>query len=248
MDTGDVMFITAYAGILCFTVMSFINFTIQAIPVMAVFVIYSAALCSKYSAINQINFPVQLNFAVPNKVAGISLCCFAIAVLSLTLPEFSAQLNSKKAQALFKAGRFSDSEKVLSQLKSELKESESYWQLYGNVLYKRKNYSEALQMYLRAISLSSNPEIYKQAASCYQHLRQPDKTEQFLLKALYLEPNSFSSRYALAKLYFKSNSIDKAELMAKDIISLVPKIPSVKVESYKAKARKMLVQLKPHSL
>ena len=100
-------------------------------------------------------------------------------------------------------------------------------------------HKEALAKYNEAKLFISSPELYKEAAVCWDF----SAAEQNLLTALYIDPKTFYTRMALLDLYLQTGNKDAAVLMAHNISSLNPKIPSSKVRRYKAQARSVLKYL-----
>ena len=239
----------AYAGIVAFAVMSLVNFTVQAIPVMAVFVLY-AAIITQVSVQDGSGTSGYLKAAFfqlkPGslKLLGCILIVFSLFLLSKQIPVIYAQWQTKKVSLLVQKRDYVRAIHLLKPLEKELYNSEGYLRLYAKALYGCKSYNEAIKKYQQAKAFTSSPEVYRQNAFC--HIKTGDflNAEKGLFTALYIEPNSFFTRDALLKLYLKAGATRAAKAMAQDIITLNPKIPSAKVDAYKVDAMKALSMLK----
>ena len=236
-----------YAGIAAFAIMSVLNFTVQAIPVMAVFILFSAIVSRssfvELSHLDTVNEALGRVRAFRLKAVGLGLCIVCLYLGQNILRTSIGQLKVKTALNLVQEHKYKDAVQILSSL-DQLGDSERYLRLYGDALYRLNDYKGALIQYNRAKAFTSNPEIYKNVAACYLHIRNYPAAEQSLFTALYIEPNSFSTRNALMELYLHAGLKNEAATMAQNIISLRPKIPSARVNRYKDKARQVLLKLK----
>ena len=229
----------AQAGIAAFALMSLVNFTIEAIPVMALFILY-AAITGRVKR-RELVGGLELQFTpVWVKTAGAAICLLAIFMLAQVSQIAYAQRQARKAFLLIEDERHKEALKLLKSYEQVLANSEGYLRTTAKALYKQQRYKEALAKYNEAKFFSSSPELYKEAAVCCKYIRDFSAAEQNLLTALYIDPKIFYTRMALLDLYLQTGNKDAAAFMAHNIISLNPKIPSSKVRRYKAQARSVL--------
>jgi len=230
--------IIAYSGIVAFTTMSLVNFTVQAIPAMALAVLYMAIL-----ALNErchfrwkLNMPVKTTFAIVLITGGVFLGYNMVY-------RAMAHYRNKEAAQLLKLNRANEALEILLPLEPELNNSESYWRNLGNTYYTRKELIKAITAYNKAKLLSSNPELYSKAAFCYLLTSNYPEAEKNYKTAAFIEPRRLVHRVVLMKLYMKIHRFREAAAMAHQILALEPKNPSKKSDSYKQQAKEVISRL-----
>jgi O-antigen polymerase len=232
--------IHALAGILAFVVMSLFNFTVQAIPVLCLFVLYAALLAQEDSECKKFHF----SFAILRSPWWKMTFSAALLVSSIYLGKSQATLaianrQSKKAVDLAREGKIHEALQILHGLKSILKYHNTYLQNYGAILASQKQYARAVEQYNKAKAFTSNPELFLQTGMCYEALGKYVEAEREFTVAKNIDPSRFAPNYALMKLFQKMGNIEKAAKVAEEIIVLRPKKPSQKVDRYKAEAAEM---------
>jgi O-antigen polymerase len=229
--------LSAFAGVATFAVMSLFNFTVQAIPVMVLFVFYSATVSVEATGNSKSFFNIQFINAFWYKTAlGIMLIISGMYLGKSQASTALANRQSRKAVVLAKEGRVTEALKVLHRLEGSLHYYNTHLQNYGTILASQKQHAKALKEFTRAKAFSSNPELFMQSGRCYEALGKYDEAEREYATAKGIEPGRFAPRYALMKLYLKAGSMEKAVKIAKEIIALKPKKPSVEVDRYKSEA------------
>lgn len=226
----------AYSGILIFSGMSVVNFTIQAIPVWCLFLFYVAVL-------NQY-LPARI-FVIPSKVKykrlmGSLLILVGIYTFYLRLNEATAHRSNKLISNLLDPEDLNQASNLLSGLEKELSTSESYWRNYANILYQKKDYKTSLDKLHKAQIFTSSPSTYFLSGMCYTRLKQYSKASNSFEQAVFLEPNRFRPRYYLMNSAIKEEDIQKAITVARELIALKPKVPSPEVNWYKESASRFL--------
>lgn len=236
----------AYAGVVAFIGMSMVNSTMQIVPVMCLFVVYAAIICS---TLKSFQLPVNIAFIKNNKAFSIVSKTIVITIsfylLYLIFGMATADRQNKKAKLLKETGNYKEALLIMPDLESYLKEDANYWENYGSIYFELHEYPAALSCFKKAQTLSSLPEIYGGTGVCYEKLHQyPQAIQQYeILVALY--PSKFSYRMKLLETYLKNKDNSKAITLAQEIIQLQPKIPSEKVNLYKNMCRGLLKRLAP---
>lgn len=229
---GNDNIIAAYAGIACFAVMSIFNFTIQAIPVFCLFIIYAALLMANaYRNSRSTWFPAGL-FAIPTAL----LVCGALAVFLLQCRETFDQLQNRKAAELVRQGNIINARLLLQPLDRRLSHSESYLKNYSHVLMACHEYERALEQLAKAMKISSSPTLYMQSGNCHEYLHRYNEAENEYNIAAHIEPRNPLPHYALMQMYLKAGDTVKAAAAARHLIHIQPKNSTVATEQYKNRA------------
>ncbi len=242
--------IIAYAGVVVFIVMSLLNFTIQAIPVMCLFIVY-ASILSVSSPDMSFNFKskgIALQKIVFVKSQTVttkwiySICFIMVGIVSMykTVLFIQDNIMNKRAALFTKQGNYRASLNILATLSPHLDSYESYWTNYGNTLFANGEYSKAIEKYNKAKLLTSNPINYTKLAQCYEKVGEYKYAQENFLIAEYIEPNHLTPRFALMNLYLKTNDTVKSVIEAQKIMDIVPKIQSDETRFYKYQANILL--------
>jgi tetratricopeptide (TPR) repeat protein len=159
-------------------------------------------------------------------VAVLGGCCFLanqqvrLWYSTKTLFEHTVAVTGNNPVALTNLGlvainedRFDDAERILSEaLKLDPQEMDA-WGNLATLFRKQKKYEKAVQAYEYIDQLCpKNPKCYAQLASTLAEMKQYDRAEIVLRKALVLEPSSVANRFELAKVLDAQHK--KAEALA----------------------------------
>jgi len=230
--------IVTYAGISAFVIMSVFNFTFQAIPAMCLFIIYAAIYSAglnddlKWQLIT-IKSGVKWAFATGLMILGVAL---GLRITNV----FHTELLIKQAQVQAQNNNAEQAIDILKSIGTKSNLFEDFYFVYGDILLGQKNFAGALVNYNKAITYTSDPEIYMKAAFCYQQTGQYQKAENNYLVAEYIEPNRLKARSALMGMYRQIKDSTKAIAMAREIIAIVPRIPSAKARREQQSAYMLL--------
>ncbi len=237
----------AFAGIATFVIMCFFNFTVQALPVRALFIIYAGVCCVERKSNLNIDLatfkklPNLANANIFNKTPFI----FVVTALSiflffkiLTLSKAYSQCNT-----ILETQNDLGSKEALQEmaaLKVDLRQSTHYLHGYANLLFRTKHYDAAIEKYNQSLNYNTNPEIYMELGNCLTKRARYTEAEQAYTMAANIEPHRFAPKYGLMKIYaFAKDSIN-AKVMAQQIVAMNPKVESEKVEYYKREAMKLI--------
>jgi tetratricopeptide (TPR) repeat protein len=152
----------------------------------------------------------------------------------------NAHLQNKNAADLVEQKQYSQALFLLQSLREPLQYSESYWRNLGSTWSALKDYVSAVKALNKAKTFTSNPNVYFDAGKCYEQISRCSEAESNYLTAVNIEPYRFTPRYKLQKLYMLEGNRPKAQLMAKCILELKPRIPSKEVQFYKEAAYRLL--------
>lgn len=234
----------SYSGIIAFIVMSMVNSTIQIVPIMCLFIIYTAIICS---VLEPIQLPEKLSFIKTYKSISIltkSTIAFGNLYLFYLLWGMATADNLNKKAALLKNEKnYEQALQIMPDLAKNIESYSDYWKNYGIIFLENEQYSEALECLEKAKKWSSLPKLYSASGFCYEKLHQYPQAivEYEILVSLY--PSKFSYRMILLKTYLKNKETAKAIGLAKEIIQMKPKIPSEKANRYKKMCLNLLKKL-----
>ena len=252
LGDGGVFF--AYAGIASFTIMCFFNFTVQALPVRALFVLYASVCCvtprhfdalrnMKQSSLNL----QSTTFQKLSNLVRINLMPYAFFLTALSLFLFFKLLTLSKAynqcHTIVETHNELDNSEVLRQMatyKTDLSQSTYYWRNYGELLMQTKHYDAAIDKFNMALDFSSDPNLYMQLGNIYSKRGRFTDAMQTYTLASNIEPHRFAPKYGLMKLYSFAKDSASAKNMAEEIVTMNPKVESEKVTFYKTEARKLI--------
>ncbi|MFD2337025.1 O-antigen ligase family protein [Pedobacter mendelii] len=242
--------ITAYAGICIFITMSMLNFTIQALPVMFLFIIFSSILSANSPAISLRKGLSTWNKLISEKNKNryvltyrLSLFVIGLCYMYMTGNLIIDNLKNKQAALLTKNRDYEQSLNILTSLQNRLDIYESYWVNYANTLFLNKDYKHAAIIFKKAKLLTSNPMIYLQAALCDEKTGDYKSAYKNLTTAKNMEPGHLAAKFALMNLSLKMGDTIGCVNQAQNIIETVPKIRSSETIFFKSRAGLLLQQL-----
>jgi len=242
----------AYAGIFSFTIMCFFNFTVQALPVRALFILYASVSCVN-SQVRSTTFQRLLTFIRPSFSngtpfrAGVFGSPLGVGVLVFSFFLFFKLLTISKSynqcKTILETTNEVDGKEALQQmatLKSDLSKSTYYWRNYGELLVQTRHYDAAIEKFNKALDFSSDPNLYMQLGNSYSKKGLfTDAMHTYTLTSN-IEPHRFAPKYGLMKLYGFVKDTTTARKLAQEIIAMNPKVESDKVEYYKKEARQLI--------
>ncbi|MDI3318228.1 O-antigen ligase family protein [Pinibacter soli] len=225
--------IAAYAGIAGFFVMSIANFTVQAIPVMCLLVIYLTIYI--VDPVQKIN-----NLSIFRRIT-----CGALFMIGLLFGARQWKL-AREYNSLQEINRLAFTQKrndtllKMTFLENELSNESLFWKTYARLLCENHNYTQSLSAIEKAISLTPDPGLYLQAARIHAQLKQYNAAEQKFNDACNLEPYKMEPVVGLMELYKEIGSHAKASQMARTVLQMKPRGISANAERYKQAASELL--------
>lgn len=122
------------------------------------------------------------------------------------------------AEALDRALRYGEAEAVLRQLLAE-KEEEEIWEKLAGVLFHKKSYEEALQLYR---NLRQSPEVMDKIAMCLSNLGRPDEALPWSRKALAARPDWPQGMINLAVVLAAKGELGEAARLLERALTIEP--------------------------
>jgi tetratricopeptide (TPR) repeat protein len=122
------------------------------------------------------------------------------------------------AEALDRALKYGESEAVLRDLLAE-KEEEEIWEKLAGVLYHKKSYEDALQLYR---NLRQSPEVMDKIAMCLHNLGRPDEALPWSRKALAAKPDWPQWMINLAVVLAAKGELGEASSLLERVLKIEP--------------------------
>ena len=237
--------VIAKAAIIGFAVMSVLNFTVEAVPVMGMFVVYAAIVSSGVESSNIITQKLIINPILIRKrilTPLLLLICLLTGYVQISLA--NGFIDVKKASDLSLSRNYEEASLLLEPLAQKLQKSEIYWKTYALVAYKQRQYSEAAYKYKKTLSITSNPDLYIQAANCYERIKENGNAVNAYTIAKNITPGRLLPRYQLMNFYLRLRDTVNAELIANEIMAIEPKVLSNEALFYKNAAKNFIAKSK----
>jgi O-antigen polymerase len=226
---------TGIAG-LCF--MSLVNFTLLAVPVMSIFILYAAIIIYATSQ----SGTISINKIVI-KIAGGSLIVTGLLLGISTVNTARSQHTIRKAVNLAHDKNYSEAITTLEEVAENNRANPDYYQTLGNCNYFYGNKAAALAAYTQAAAYTSTPELYQQMGNCYAEKKQYNEAMVNYEMAKYIQPNRITPRYLLMGIYVKLRDSANSLRLAKEILSMEEKVPSPQINIYKRTATDIIKKL-----
>ncbi|WP_154647893.1 O-antigen ligase family protein [Pedobacter arcticus] len=220
-------------GVLAFAIMAMVNFTIEAVPVMFLFIVYAALIVKQTKSFCTLKNISANYFQVSATIVAIYICY-------LTFNFISANRKNAIAKALARSNQTEKAIVLLNSLKEPLRNLESYHSNFAYVLYLNNNSENTLKEILLTKKHTSDPKLFRLAGQCYLKLGQLELAAKEFETESKLTPTVFAPRYYLMQTALKAHNMPLAINTAQGIVDLKPKIKSNKVFFYKNQASILL--------
>ncbi len=222
------------SGIVSCLIMSLINFSISAIPVMFLFILYSALFLNTIS-----KFQVK-SIIIGHKVKNIAGAVVIFMGFIILLSTYSYASDKRKTSVALNYLKENNRYSALKTLGSINRKTGVSLFIEGNFFMENRDYTKALESFLEASHFLSTPELFQKIGSVYTLLNKTDKAVENFELAKNLQPNRFTPTYFLMKVYLHKNDTIKALSYANEIISMRIKIPSNKIDLYIKEAKSLV--------
>ncbi len=230
------LLVATLISILVMLLMSFVNFTITAIPIMCLFIISAGFIGhSSLSFIKSIQIPLR-----GIRIAGNALIVIGSFFLIKNANAAYYQYKIKLATNSASDKNYENALDILKTIPIEKRFHENYHQALGNIYYAMNKKTDALVIYKEASNFYSSPELYQQLGNCYLANKEYQQAILNYEIAKNIQPNRFTPRYLQMSLYVELKDKAKAFQAAKEIVLLDEKIPSEQTAFYKKYAAKVL--------
>jgi len=219
----------------CFIIMSLVNFTFQAIPVMLLTTAYAGVFVGKQAMPQD-----ALDHA---KVAGLWVKQTVTSALAIgfTAIMFVTATSYAQCKALKTNSNAIEAAQQILPLEKWMFHSVFYWRSRAAIAERGGNISLAIDCYNKARQLSSDPDIYTKQAKLYAQKGDYPQAIQLMQVSKNMQPHLFAPCMALMHLYNANKDTASSLAMAQYIVQMPVKVPSKKVDGYKQAARDWLI-------
>ncbi|HEX6431351.1 MAG TPA: O-antigen ligase family protein [Niastella sp.] len=220
----------AGTGVLVFAIMSFVNFTMAAIPVMCLFMLYAAMLLSSAHPPT-----IRLSPLVKRSAGWLFIGC---GVITWYVQGTNALAHHavKRSVILVGKGRLQQATALLQQQAPVIGSTESFGKTLGQLYLQQNDHAYALAAFQQAARVSSSPDLYLLTGQTRQALHQYQDAITAYQTAAYIHPSRLAPRYALMNLYLQQQDTARALQTAREIIALEPRVHGKETKQIKDQA------------
>lgn len=232
--------LSAIAGMVVLLFMSLVNFTITAVPIMCVFVLFTSIVCAIKLKKDEAVFIFAIKkiyIILPLGIFGIFLLFFN-STIAYSHREITLAIDNAKNND------YQNALSILEAIPLKNQNSSNFYQSLGNIYYRNNNKNTALQVYEKNKMLSSTPYLYEQLGDCYLSQQDFLKAIMHYEIAMNIQPNRFTPKYLLMNLYIQQKDKFNAIKYANYIVQLKEKVPSRTTKSIKRIAMEFLKLIK----
>ncbi|MES2006336.1 MAG: O-antigen ligase family protein [Bacteroidota bacterium] len=240
------------SGLVVFGIMSLCNFSIEAIPAFAIFVLYLSLVCLE----NPIQLSSKWNLALPRfafSKTKAQTTCLVMAVIFFY--QLFRQLNLAKAfyqntiiSELNKNKQYIESLNRMTILDETLSNNRDFLFNYAKAYIGTNQLSLATIKLKNATLLYSDPRLYIALGKCYNRQNELKAAEESFLLAKYIQPNLLVPNLELAYNSLRQHDTVSAVLFAQNVIAQHVKNPTEESEIIKNESKKFLHDVLNHKI
>jgi O-antigen polymerase len=219
--------------ILAFLLIQLTNFGFQALPALALFLLYAAIPPERMREGKPVKAPLATG-------QMIGLGCIGLAALLLSIHQALLAKHFRERTVITKNETGTDAIEAYSELAPYMENFISYHSNFGNAFLKMQQYRPALTQYLKGLETASYPDVMIKCGYCYQQLGLYDSSRYYYSLAENMTPYKFGPHLALLKLYQLQGDQMMMKNEAEEILAMPVKVESSGVEGIKNYARSVL--------
>jgi len=232
------------AGIFSFIIFSFFSYPTEIMPILINLVILlsiSASFIPKPVILVRRRFNIfEKRSKLIRVIFGVSAILLILAFYSPVRKLFKAYYYWDEGYKIYQMGAYHDCLESFEQAYPVLKYNGEFLIMYGKALTMAEDYITAIEILNRAGNYQQNTILFNALGDSYKHLKQFENAEKAYLKAYYMIPSRFYSKYLLAKLYLECGEGTKALSTAKELINKEVKVPSKAIEEIRTEMREII--------
>jgi O-antigen ligase len=226
--------------VIAIVVVQLTNFGFQAIPFMALLILYLAAGCryihvpNEAKAVSDIIVNANPKLIYSGLIIVSTFFCFKIIESTGAYHEQKKlHENLRNPTALFSFAR----------LQSILSFSDGYHENFGDAFMQRRQYAFAISQYKQALNSCSRTDVFAKTGFCYRMLQQYDSSEHYYQVVQDIEPQKLIPRMALLQLFQQKRDTIQVLKKANEIIELPVRIVSRRGQEIKEYARLTIAKI-----
>jgi O-antigen polymerase len=229
--------------ILAFLVIQLTNFGFQALPALALFLLYAAIPPGppfpRDSFIRE--QPRTAGDHIKNSAfAKSGLACIYIITALILVHQVILADNFYKTNIITRDDAGNDAIEAYSDLAPSMSSFVSFHMHFGDAYLKMRQYRHALSQYLQGATTSSRPDLFIKCGYCYQQLGMYDSSRYYYTLVGNMQPYKFGPRMALLRLYEQQGDAPMIKKTAEDILAMPVKVESDEVVDIQSYARHIL--------
>ena len=225
---------TPRSSLVAFLIFSAFSYPFSVLP-LSIFFIFLLAFSTQFSRKFSFILPIWL------QILGI-IFCWTISFYSAyqILPKRSAYQEWITLQKLYIVNEYSSASKGYSTLYCKLRHEKNFLFEYGQCLSKTGQYTESNRIFEEYLFLDSDPMVYNCMGNNFKEMGEYKKAENMYIRASQIVPNRHYPLYLLMKLYSENGQIEKAKLIANDLLKKPVKINSTAIHEMQKEAKDLL--------
>lgn len=224
------------ALVVSFIIIQLTNFGIQAIPVFALFLIYTGFHSTNEKKYINRKERLPLKFTVRSILMTLIVAeLFLLGKLIVIANAFHQNIIISEQyppiQAIEKSGR----------LAATLNFSSSYYESRGDLFMQVGDWHSAVLQYRRAGQTTSRPGVLGKCGWSYSQSGHYDSAAYYFKVLEKLQPYKYAPRMALLKLYELKKDTAAIKLKAREIMDMPVKVPGAEVDRIKSEAGRWVI-------
>lgn len=225
----------ALAMVISFIVIQLTNFGFQAIPVYALFLIYTGSYLYDAEKIKD-SSKIPGAWLVFKPMVAITIVVELLICTRLFLIA-NAFHQTKMIREEYPAR---EAIERYGEVANTLGFSSSYHESSGDLFMRTGNYIAAKSQYMLALQTTSRPDVLGKCGWCCGRLGQYDSAIRCFEVIEKLQPFKYAPRMALLKLYEQKKDTASIKSKAREIMAMPVKVPGAEVDRMKGEARKWM--------
>ncbi len=236
IDSEIQVIVSCIIGIIVLLFMSLVNFTITAVPIMCIFLLFASIISA--SKLNESEPVIMSSFIKKFFTLTFILMGLLLFYNNLTTAFYQRKITTAINYA--KDKEYANAFSVLETIPIRYQKNVNFYQSLSNLYYLNNQKDKALEVYEKSNLLYSSPLLYQQIGDCYFAQKGYSNAIQNYEMAKNIQPNRFTPRYLLLKVYIEQKDKINALKYANEIVLLDEKVPSSTTNSIKKIAQQFL--------
>lgn len=220
--------------VIAIVIVQLTNFGFQAIPFMALVILYLAAGCRYINVPNEEKAVLDRTVNANPKLIYSGLVILSAFFCFKIIESTGAYHEQKKLhddlRSPFTLFSFARLQPILSF-------SDGYHENFGDAFMQRRQYSFAISQYKQALNSCSRTDVFAKTGFCYRMLQRYDSSEHYYQLVQDIEPQKLIPRMALLQLFQQKKDTIRILKKANEIIELPVRIVSRRGQQIKEYAR-----------
>lgn len=216
---------------------SLISYPLKILPIQILFYFALGIIASLGNPKTFIEFNVPRNISI---AISIFLTIGMVFFYQDQFKKYHAEKEWTETYHLMRKGQTDLAYQNYSELYPAMKYNKYFLFNYGAELMIMGKYDQSVNVLNETLKVFNNVEVYVYLATAYEQVGNFEMAEHFYKIASSIIPSRFFPKYGLAKLYVRMGKIDKAKIIAREIIEMPVKVKSELAMSIHNEMRELL--------